>query len=90
MLITELTIEKCRAVLRGTNLGRLACVRSSQPYLVPIYFDVADDYLYSVATLGQKIRWMCARIRVSAWKLTTSRISSGSSPEGRALVAVRR
>ena len=64
MLITELPIEECRAILRGTNLGRLACVRSSQPYIVPIYFDFSDDYLYSFATLGQKIQWMRANPRV--------------------------
>ena len=32
MLITELTINECRAILKETNLGRLACVRYSQPY----------------------------------------------------------
>ena len=64
MLITELTINECRAILKGTNLGRLACVRYSQPYIVPIYFDFSDDYLYSFATLGQKIQWMRTNPRV--------------------------
>jgi nitroimidazol reductase NimA-like FMN-containing flavoprotein (pyridoxamine 5'-phosphate oxidase superfamily) len=64
MLITELTIDECRAVLRGTNLGRLACVRYSQPYIVPIYFDFYDDYLYSFATIGKKIQWMRTNPRV--------------------------
>ena len=64
MLITELTINECRAILKGTNLGRLACVRYSQPYIVPIYFDFADDDLYSFATLGKKIQWMRTNPRV--------------------------
>jgi uncharacterized protein len=64
MLITELTVDDCRAILRGTNLGRLACVRYSQPYIVPIYFDYFDDYLYSFATMGQKIQWMRTNPRV--------------------------
>jgi nitroimidazol reductase NimA-like FMN-containing flavoprotein (pyridoxamine 5'-phosphate oxidase superfamily) len=64
MLITDLTIDECRAVLRGTNLGRLACVKYDQPYVVPIYFDFYEDYLYSFATLGKKIQWMRSNPRV--------------------------
>jgi uncharacterized protein len=64
MLITELTINECRAILKGTNLGRLSCVRYSQPYTVPIYFDFSDDYPYSFATLGKKIQWMRTNPRV--------------------------
>ena len=64
MLITELTIDECRAVLKGTNLGRLACVRYSQPYIVPIYFDFHDDNLYSFSTLGKKVQWMRTNPRV--------------------------
>jgi nitroimidazol reductase NimA-like FMN-containing flavoprotein (pyridoxamine 5'-phosphate oxidase superfamily) len=64
MLITELTIDECRAILKGTNLGRLACVRYSQPYIVPIYFDFCDDNLYSFATVGKKIQWMRTNPRV--------------------------
>jgi hypothetical protein len=64
MLIRELSIDECRAVLRGTNLGRLACVRYSQPFVVPIYFDFYEDYLYSFATIGKKIHWMRTNPRV--------------------------
>ena len=39
-------------------------MRYSQPYIVPIYFDFADDYLYSFATLGKKIQWMRTNPRV--------------------------
>ena len=58
MRIRELSREECRAALQSTNLGRLACVRYKQPYIVPIYFDFYDDALYSFATAGKKIHWM--------------------------------
>jgi len=49
-----------------TNLGRLACARHDQPYIVPIHFDFdADgDSIYSFSTLGQKIDWMRANPKV--------------------------
>ena len=60
MLIHELTDAQCREVLARTNLGRLACAREDQPYVVPISFafDAEDSCLYSFATVGQKIEWM--------------------------------
>ena len=36
-------------------VGRLACPRDNQPYVIPIYFALHGDYLYSFTTLGQKI-----------------------------------
>jgi len=64
MEIREFSLDECRAVLKTTNLGRLACVRYSQPYIVPIYFDFYDDALYSFATIGKKIHWMRTNPRV--------------------------
>lgn len=64
MLIHELTKAECEAVLQRTNLGRLACARNNQPYIVPIYFDFDGSHLYSFATLGQKIQWMRINPRV--------------------------
>ncbi len=64
MLIHDLTKTECEQVLKRHNLGRLACARNNQPYIVPIYFDYEDDHLYSFATLGQKILWMRANPRV--------------------------
>ncbi len=60
MLIHELTPQQCRDLLARTSLGRLACARANQPYIVPIlfHFDVEANYLYSFSTLGQKIDWM--------------------------------
>jgi uncharacterized protein len=60
MRIHELTTDECRAILERTNLGRLACARANQPYIVPVflYFDAAGSALYSFSTAGQKIDWM--------------------------------
>jgi len=66
MLIHELTTADCEAFLSRTNLGRLACTRHDQPYIVPVSFSF-DPYthsLYSFSTLGQKIQWMRLNPRV--------------------------
>jgi hypothetical protein len=44
-------------------LGRLACARDNQPYVVPIAYAYhksayGDSYLYVGTTLGQKVHWM--------------------------------
>jgi nitroimidazol reductase NimA-like FMN-containing flavoprotein (pyridoxamine 5'-phosphate oxidase superfamily) len=60
MLIHELTREQCREVLSRAGLGRLACSRFDQPYVVPIHFsfDAEKDCIYAFSTVGQKIQWM--------------------------------
>ena len=60
MVIHELTPAECRQLLADSTLGRLACAKSDQPYITPLfyYFDSSDDCLYSFATVGQKIEWM--------------------------------
>lgn len=60
MVIHEMTEQECRAMLATTNVARLACARNNQPYVVPIHIDLDADFLYSYATLGQKIEWMRA------------------------------
>ncbi len=59
MIIHELTHAECLAVLSRATVGRLACTRDDQPYIVPItfYFDGTAG-LYSFTTVGQKIKWM--------------------------------
>jgi uncharacterized protein len=66
MVIHELTGPECREVLGRVNLGRLACCRGEQPYIVPVffYFDNEGECLYSFAAVGQKIDWMRANPRV--------------------------
>jgi nitroimidazol reductase NimA-like FMN-containing flavoprotein (pyridoxamine 5'-phosphate oxidase superfamily) len=64
--IHELTGPECVEVLQRAHVGRLACARDGQPYIVPIsfYFDKYDQALYSFSTVGQKIHWMRDNPRV--------------------------
>lgn len=67
VIIHELTRQDCIDVLQRSHVGRLACARHSQPYIVPIsfYFDTFDTCLYSFSTVGQKIHWMRDNPKVS-------------------------
>ena len=60
MLIHELTTAQCADVLERTNLGRLACSKEGQPYVVPILFSFDRDRgcVYGFSTVGQKVTWM--------------------------------
>jgi nitroimidazol reductase NimA-like FMN-containing flavoprotein (pyridoxamine 5'-phosphate oxidase superfamily) len=68
MIVKELNRDECAAVLSASRLARLACSRDGQPYVVPIHYAFADDYLYSFSMPGRKIDWMrenpmvCAQI----------------------------
>ncbi len=64
--VHELTGPECIQVLQHAHVGRLACARDGQPYIVPIsfYFDLHDNALYSFSTMGQKIHWMRDNPRV--------------------------
>jgi nitroimidazol reductase NimA-like FMN-containing flavoprotein (pyridoxamine 5'-phosphate oxidase superfamily) len=69
MFIQQMSREECLEALAHARLGRLACAKSNQPYIVPIYFAfdraASDDaYLYGFTTLGQKTEWMRANPRV--------------------------
>jgi uncharacterized protein len=60
MRIRELTAIECSELLVRSDVGRLACARHDQPYIVPIHFsfDPADQCLYAFSTVGQKVQWM--------------------------------
>ena len=60
MLIHELTHHQCVEVLERIEMGRLACSRLDQPYVVPIRFsyDADRNCLYGFSSLGRKIEWM--------------------------------
>jgi uncharacterized protein len=69
MFIQQMSPEECFKTLSHARLGRLACAKDNQPYIVPIYFafDQAtpeDAYLYGFTTLGQRTEWMRANPRV--------------------------
>ena len=66
MRIRELTLEECTEVLERVDLGRLACSRHDQPYIIPIHFsyDPRGSCLYTFSAVGQKIEWMRENPRV--------------------------
>ncbi len=58
MVIRELTRQESLDLLTRIHLGRLACARANQPYVVPISFAYHYNSLYCATTIGQKIEWM--------------------------------
>jgi nitroimidazol reductase NimA-like FMN-containing flavoprotein (pyridoxamine 5'-phosphate oxidase superfamily) len=60
MWTQNLTKQESLEVLARTHLGRLACARGMQPYIVPIHYAYRDSWLYSFSVHGQKIDWMRA------------------------------
>ncbi len=66
MLIHDLTPTECAELLERTTLGRLACAKDGQPYVVPIHFsfDRERGCVYSFSGVGQKVTWMRQNPRV--------------------------
>ena len=64
MFIHQMTESECRRALQRATVGRLACARDNQPYVVPIYFAFDREHVYAFTTLGQKIEWMRSNPRV--------------------------
>ena len=60
MLIQDMTSDMCIDLLKRTRLGRLGCAQGLQPYVVPISLAYQEKFIYSFATLGQKLEWMRA------------------------------
>jgi nitroimidazol reductase NimA-like FMN-containing flavoprotein (pyridoxamine 5'-phosphate oxidase superfamily) len=60
MVIHELTSAECEEFLGHATIGRLACARNGQPYIVPIsvYYGREENCLYGFSTVGKKIEWM--------------------------------
>jgi nitroimidazol reductase NimA-like FMN-containing flavoprotein (pyridoxamine 5'-phosphate oxidase superfamily) len=59
VLIHTLSHAECVETLSRATIGRLACARDGQPYVVPITlsFD-GNGSLYSFSMVGQKVEWM--------------------------------
>jgi len=60
VLIQELPRQASLDLLARTRLGRLACARGNQPYVVPFYFVYDNNCLYSISMVGEKVEWMRA------------------------------
>ena len=58
MVIREMAPSECLEALAHVSVGRLACARDGQPYIVPIYLTFDGKNIYGFSTLGQKIEWM--------------------------------
>ena len=58
MFIQEMSEKECRDALARISVGRLACARDNQPYIVPIYFAYDGHHAYGFSTAGQKVDWM--------------------------------
>jgi len=65
MQIRTLSTLECTKTLTANRVGRLACARDGQPYVVPFYYAHADNHLYAFSMLGKKIEWMRANPLVS-------------------------
>jgi nitroimidazol reductase NimA-like FMN-containing flavoprotein (pyridoxamine 5'-phosphate oxidase superfamily) len=59
-----MTEAECREALQQAKVARLACARDDQPYVIPIYFMLDNDYAYAFTTFGQKVEWMRTNPRV--------------------------
>lgn len=64
MFVRELSREECIALVSSHHIGRLACARDDQPYIVPVQYAFTANRLYGFSMPGQKINWMRANPRV--------------------------
>lgn len=64
MFIHEMNESECREALQRATVGRLACARDNQPYVVPVYFAFDGEDIYAFTTVGQKVEWMRTNPRV--------------------------
>lgn len=55
MWIRSLGMSECLRVLAENRLGHLACANDGMPYVVPIHYAYADDYIYGFSLPGKKI-----------------------------------
>jgi uncharacterized protein len=63
--VEELTREASLELLARAGVGRLACAKEGQPYVVPVSFVLhrppgGDPCLFGFTTPGQKVDWMRA------------------------------
>ena len=55
---------ECQTLLMRARVGRLACTRARQPYIVPVNLAYANGYLYGFSAPGLKIDWLRANPKV--------------------------
>ena len=60
MQVATMSPAECTQLLSQNRLGRLACAKDGQPYVVSVNYALADNHLYAFSSLGKKIEWMRA------------------------------
>jgi ferredoxin-like protein FixX len=60
MWIRTLSTLECTKLLSSHRVGRLACAKDGQPYVVPIYYAYNENHLYAFSMPGKKIDFMRA------------------------------
>jgi len=65
MLVRTLSALECTKILTANRVGRLACAKDGQPYVVPFHYAHAAAHLYAFSMPGKKIDWMRANPLVS-------------------------
>jgi nitroimidazol reductase NimA-like FMN-containing flavoprotein (pyridoxamine 5'-phosphate oxidase superfamily) len=63
-VITTLSVEEARALLRSARLARLGCIAGDEPYVVPVNYVFDDQCAISHSLPGRKITAMRERPRV--------------------------
>ena len=57
MMVKEMTRSECIGLISASRLGRLACSKNDRPYIIPIYYALDGNCLYSFSMPGQKAGW---------------------------------
>jgi nitroimidazol reductase NimA-like FMN-containing flavoprotein (pyridoxamine 5'-phosphate oxidase superfamily) len=58
MKVKDMTRQECMEVVSSGHLAHLACCKGDRPYVVPIYYALDDNCLYSFSIPGKKIEWL--------------------------------
>ncbi|MBW9062323.1 pyridoxamine 5'-phosphate oxidase family protein [Rhizobium herbae] len=58
MMVKEMTRSECIGLISANRLGRLACSKDDRPYIIPVYYALDGNCLYSFSMPGQKVDWM--------------------------------
>jgi nitroimidazol reductase NimA-like FMN-containing flavoprotein (pyridoxamine 5'-phosphate oxidase superfamily) len=58
MVVTEMSLNECAALLARNRVAHLACAFDGQPYVVPLTYAADESWLYGLSTVGRKIEWL--------------------------------
>ncbi|NLS08300.1 pyridoxamine 5'-phosphate oxidase family protein [Rhizobium sp. P32RR-XVIII] len=58
MKVKDMTRQESMEVISSGHLAHLACCKGDRPYVVPIYYALDGNCLYSFSIPGKKIEWL--------------------------------